>query len=243
MSPGAVFTDKMLMMSCMRCCSLALACAMVWIVAARPTFAEPIDDRDIRQAIDDMVAYLYRVQDPETGAWLRSPYSAPTSAYVGGETALVALALVYAGESFQGPRLSRAIEYVWRVDPQTVYVNALRAQLWAKLPDDFHQRLRADVNWLVAAADAAGRFHYRQPMSPTVAGPYDHSNTQFGVLGLWEGAKRGVGDNGVLALNRRHFHTVQLADGGRAYITANHNTPTTETMTTGRPTCPLIAQP
>lgn len=215
---------------------------MVLILAARPAFAEPIDDSDIQQAIDDMVAYLYRVQDRSTGGWLRSPYSTPTSAHLGGETALVALAMVYAGESFQGPHLSRGIEYLWRVDAQTVYVNALRAQLWAQLPDDFHQRLSADVNWLIAAADAAGRFHYRQPLNPTVAGAYDHSNTQFGVLGLWEGAKRGVGDNGVLALNRRHFHKVQLDDGGWAYSTARREAPSTATMTAAGLTCLLIAQ-
>lgn len=193
---------------------------LVLLVAPLAAASGPaVTDQQVRDAIDAMKQFLYAAQDDD-GGW-ETAYS-HRRAYPGAMTALVTHALLLAGESPQQPRLARAIELLRRAEPLGTYQVALRAHVWGQLPDDHLFLLRNDVRWLVNAAYADGSFGYVPPADTAERQAanhwYDNSNTQYGVLGLWEGAKRGAqAGRRFWQQNLDYWLGAQLDDGGWAY--------------------------
>ncbi|MEM1109040.1 MAG: DUF4159 domain-containing protein [Planctomycetota bacterium] len=171
-------------------------------------------DAEVDQAIARMKAWLYDQQDPVTGSFddprwseLRAqPYHAT------GETALITFALLLSGESHQDPRLAKAIEYLRNNRTESTYLAAMRAHIWARLPDDYLPDLDREAEYL-ATAEIDGRFHY-QPDNPI----WSNSLTQYGMLGMWEYAKRGgeVDDDFWRSVGE-HIFADQNDDGGWGY--------------------------
>lgn len=143
-------------------------------------------DESVAAAIDHAKAFLYRAQDQRTGRW--TLMNVENSTQRGGDTALVVAALIASGETYQNPRLRPAIEWLKTAKLEGTYAVALRTQVWASLPDEFRPLLDADTRWLLAAADAQGRFRYVQKHF----GDNNHSATHVGVLALWAAARRGA---------------------------------------------------
>ncbi|MFG0252032.1 MAG: DUF4159 domain-containing protein, partial [Phycisphaerales bacterium JB038] len=146
-------------------------------------------DEEVLEAIDLIVAELLNRRDAQTHweAGLREPND---GRHDGGQTALVVLSLLYAGKSPQEPMLRESIEWLAEQDLQGVYSRSIRAAVWAQMPPSFLPRLEADAEWLQQAfSREVDGWSYR--LEPTTQ-RLDNSTTQYGALGLWEAAKRGV---------------------------------------------------
>lgn len=179
-------------------------------------------DASIRRAVE----YLYSKQ--VEGIWEVTGELPGTAGnmdhdgmHYGGLTACATYALLAAGESPQDPRLAKAIEFLKKLQTQSAYVIGMRAQIWAHLPEsDTRQLVKRDLQVLVrqikAEGAARGLFHY--PV--TRPEEYDHSISQFGVLGLWACQQQG----GEIATQvwdamDQGWRKNQDPSGGWAYIT------------------------
>ena len=189
--------------------------------AAAPV--QSLTDKQILAAIDQTKRYFYAQQRPEDGAWARSPPFRGTAGADSmpdkGVTALVVHALLLSGETPQNPPLAKAISFLQEADLDRTYDVAVRAHVWARLPPRYRRLLQRDAMWLLGAHDGKSRFRYTvQPES------YDHSATQYALLGLWEAAKRGVPVPARFWQDAQtHFLNVQNNDGGWGYIGGNES--------------------
>jgi len=188
-----------------------LSClAACLLVAGWASSAPAATEKDVEKAIARIKHYLWAVQDPERGHWEIGPYA--KGSHRGGTTALITSALLASGESFQQPRLRKAIDYLQRQSMRTSYSVSCRAHVWAQLPDEFNVRLRADVRHLMSMQSRAW-FGYSD------AGSGNLSTTHFGALGVWEGSKRGVAVSPLFwrQLERTH-RKMQTEAGGFGYL-------------------------
>ncbi|QQE12775.1 DUF4159 domain-containing protein [Planctomycetota bacterium] len=188
-----------------------------------------ISDEQVQQAIAQIQEFLFKQQN-DKGTW----EGRHSGEYPGGETAIVTYALLTSGISPQDPRLERALDYLLNVDMDRTYSLSLRAHCLAAMPGAYAGKLTHDANALIGIQNA-GRFGYHKGRNG-----FDHSNTQYGILGLWEYSKRG----GTPAPNMwqnviNHFESTQNRDGGWPY---NATGSSTESMTAAGLTSLLVAQ-
>jgi len=190
--------------------------------------AENLRDVHVRAAMNAIVEELYARKDLQR-FWEPVAYGDNVaSSQAGGYTALVTLALLYAGETYQSERLADAIAYLEGVELGGTYAVAVRANVWALLPPRFEPLLEKDKAWLLAGfSQRIGGWNYEQEPNTTRD---DNSIRQYGTLGLWEAAKRG------LAIEDRYWHLLeqnvmrmQMTDGGWNY---QGDGPATGSMTT-----------
>jgi hypothetical protein len=181
-------------------------------------------DEAVERAIDKAKAYLWSLYLPRKGHWpVRENYE-------GGHTALASLALLSAGQSYQDARMEKALRWLAGVETDRTYVLGLRAQVWSKLPHKDGRRLLAkDARQLIDSIcrpkappvslrrnPSYGSYGYGSPGKITGGG--DHSNTQFGILGVWAAASRNLEvPSWYWQLVYRHFDKVQNPDGGWGY--------------------------
>ncbi|MBI1373405.1 MAG: DUF4159 domain-containing protein [Phycisphaera sp.] len=200
----------------------------------------PVTDEDVRLTIDALVQRIYALQN-DSGHW-----DAPTrpgewhAVHWGGKTALATYALLTAGQSYQDARLRTAVDFLRRIDLRGTYARACRSHVWAALPDTFSQYQRKDVAWLVASQHPTLGYHNYTQLERDY---YDNSATQYGVLGVWEGAKRGV----PVPLSywqkvEQHFLRTQLADGAWEYRNQPDWSGSRATMVTAGLACLHITQ-
>jgi hypothetical protein len=205
-----------------------------------PVAATTLTDEQVQAATRAIIEELYRVRDPhrfwDPPTW--DPDRHGQKAQVGGYTALVVLALLYAGESYQDPRIRDAVAHLEAAPLEGTYAVAVRAHVWAQLPDKFRKLLGADTKWLIDAfQQRPGGWGYE--MKPKSAW-YDNSLAQYGALGLWEAAKRGVSvDHRYWQALEQRFVGNQQPDGGWNY---KGNQPVTGSMTAAGLTALFITQ-
>ena len=129
--------------------------------------AETLTDKHVRAAIDAIAEALLSRKDP-VRFWEPAATPIGESAQAGGYTALAVLALLHAGRSYQLPVLRDAVAYLEGFDMDGTYAVAVRANVWAMLPPQFHDHLEADTRWLREAfSDKARGWTYRQTPSTT----------------------------------------------------------------------------
>jgi hypothetical protein len=174
-------------------------------------------DASIKKAVD----FLYSKQ--RDGVWEGDGVGelSPTGKTHGGLTAIATYALLAAGENPNDPKLARAIEFLKELQTTDGYVLGLRAQLWRYLPQTTATKrlIARDTELLVqsikTAGVARGLFYY--PNTPP--DEYDHSISQFGVLGLWAGVQSGAEvPAGVWNVMDQAWRAHQSASGGWPYI-------------------------
>jgi hypothetical protein len=178
-----------------------------------------LTERRVDAAIGRMKEHLYATQNKQAGHFEVGSYA--TGSNAGGQTALVVLAMLMAGESPQNPPLAKAIAWLKTADPKHyftgTYAVAIRAHVWAALSAEQHvPLLRRDAAWLLDAASKhpKGLFDYGNVAPSRI----DHSVTQYGTLGLWEAAKRGLPfSKSVWRKIQAHFIGAQRPDGGWNY--------------------------
>lgn len=194
-------------------------------LVALPTLAQErtlnVDPEAARQCIKRAVNFLYsRLQDDH---WSERP------GYIGGETALCALALLSAGESPDDARLAKVLRYLERTpraEQRKTYTVSLRVMAMC-LADPFQKRfgqlIRDDVQWLIDNQRENGGWAYPD-------GSTDPSNTQFALLALHEAALIGIVIPAeVWQEGDRYWNVTRIRGGGYAY---SPNSPATGSMTT-----------
>jgi hypothetical protein len=192
---------------------LPLLLLLLVLSHAPAAHAQP-SDAQVGLSIQRLQRFLFDVQDAQTGGWHVEQYE--QGRQVGGVTALVVTALLASGISAQHPDLARAIDYLDNVDMVGTYPVALRTHVWSQLPRDYHGRLVRDAQWLLRAASDESTYTY----APFQRGlnRADHSNTHYGMLGMWEAAKRGFSVRRDFWLHAQdYFLDAQNRDGGWGY--------------------------
>lgn len=175
--------------------------------------AQTVTSQQVEQTKARIREFIYSQQDAK-GSWEKA-YNHGHAA--SGATAIAAYALLMSGESPQDPRLQKAIQYLRMAnliaagqdykgipapkpesEKEGVYSTGLRLHVWGHLPDEMLGGLglplmESDAQALASAANKDNKFGYDIPApGKKPGGGYDHSNSQYGLLGLWEAAKRGV---------------------------------------------------
>ncbi|NBC11392.1 MAG: DUF4159 domain-containing protein [Planctomycetes bacterium] len=192
-------------------------------MAASASAQQELTDERVGRAIDAGIEALYDKQEP-WGHWdAEDPANAQhhNKTQFGGKTAIVCYALLSAGEQWQGnPKLYEPLKFLAEMSEEHngTYAVGLRAHVWPKLPDkstevSFINALQRDAYMLTQGISDQGTYHYKLG-----ATKYDNSNTQYGVLGVWECAKRGAAVEGTYWKRvRDHFLGDQHVDGGWGY--------------------------
>ena len=178
--------------------------------------AENLTDEHVQKAAAALIDSLYARKQPDRFWELEKIPANESTRQGGGYTALAALALVHAGESYQDPNLKDAIEYLAALDMQGTYAITTRTSLWGKLPERFSRNLAADAEILLKGfSEKTGGWDY----IPDAAAKYhDNSIRQFGALALWDAAKRNVKfDRRIWQRIEDAYISNQLPDGGWNY--------------------------
>jgi hypothetical protein len=171
-------------------CCLLLATLFIVAGGAAPATPQKVDE-----AIKKGVAYLYSKQNKD-GNWetiqKRDPSTKPYSTeggQWGGKTAIVTYALLACDESPQDPRIAKAVEWLRKAELVGTYAVSLRAQVWNNLPKtpENKQAMQRDAKLLLDLAIDKGdnKGFYTYLNIPELNHTYDHSNSQYGVLGSW----------------------------------------------------------
>lgn len=184
--------------------------------------APSISEETVEKAIQLKVKYLYDSMTPQ-GTWENSAVRDETNDRdFGGRTALAVLALLYAGEDWKGDKLRKPLVFLTETEFKGTYVTGIRSSLWSKIKDPkFRELLKTDAQFLIDAMTRRdgtinGFFSYAKPG----ASAGDHSNTQYGVLGLRDAALRGIEiEPKYWEAIEQHMIDLQYPDGGWAYVT------------------------
>jgi len=200
------------------------------LLASRP--ARAATNAQVQDAIDRATAYLFSQQNP-SGTWetgtapdAGKPVYDTAGGQWGGLTALATYALLADGQNPHDQRLATAIRFLQNADMRGVYALGLRAQVWNYFPNEpwLHTALQRDgrllLNGLKTYPGAAGMYGYLadpQPGDPDH--PFDHSVSQYGVLGMWALEEMGLEvPDQYWALVDSAWRRDQLPDGSWSYF-------------------------
>jgi hypothetical protein len=213
---------------------------LILALVCRPAMAA--SPEDVQAAIDRAKAFLYSQQNSD-GNWEQSakplgdktPYD-PAGGQWGGLTALATYSLLAAGESPRNPRLAAAIRFLETAEVRGIYAIGLRAQIWGYLPMSplIHAAIERDGRLLLRASPTlGGMYGYLADGAPDPGHLYDHSVSQYGVLGMWALQEAGleVPDQYWTSVDAA-WRREQLADGSWSYFAQpSREYPPTVTLT------------
>ncbi|MBI1372620.1 MAG: hypothetical protein GC159_07645, partial [Phycisphaera sp.] len=199
--------------------SVALMFAMLSTLCFSTPQAKAVTDDEVQAGIKKLIAYLFSQQNAD-GHWdkgNKDQAEGGEARNYGGLTALVTYALLKAGVSYQDERLQRALKFLEETELTGTYAVALRSHVWGRIPDSFKPYHQKDLYWLIEASHEVTTkgigWHYTAEMKT-----YDNSVTQYGLLGCWEAAKRGLPvGQGLWKGVEEHFLNCQQDDGGWIY--------------------------
>ncbi len=188
-------------------------------------------DTKVIDAIKAGTKYLLSTQRAD-GSWAPLAVAGHQTTYNVGPTALCAYALMEAGIHPSNPKITKALEYMATTESEMTYCVAFRALAFStalkKDPKQSKYRkiLRKDARLLLMSVDDEGGYSYwargqqatgQRTINLSTGGP-DHSNCQYGLLGIWAAALRGE------EVPRKYWDIIlkfwlkrQLADGGWGY--------------------------
>jgi hypothetical protein len=140
----------------------------------------------------------------------------------GGPTAVITYALLAAGENPNDPRLKSAIEFLKTADLKGTYAIGMRSEVWAHLPftAEIRSLMMRDADLLHERMITQGAF--KGLWSYTGHGAdynnFDHSNSQYGVLGFWGAADVGLEiPQGIWEMMDTAWRSGQQQSGGWSY--------------------------
>ncbi len=185
-----------------------VAAAALALLPVIPTRAE-VTGKEVRRALDQGVRALKRHQLRD-GTWTEMT----GHRYAGGVTCLVTLALLQAGEAPTSPAVAAALQSIRKLGNRYVYVVSLKTMVLAAADaEKYHAEIAEAAQWLVSAQRRNGLWSYE-----IRGGTYDHSNTQFALLGLHAAAQAGVRiAPRVWKTARNRLVRYQKPDGGWSY--------------------------
>ena len=172
-------------------------------------------EQEIREAVTRGVNYLYSQHRP-SGVFP----SAVSQLYPGGGEALVAYALLQAGESPNEPRVKKTIEYLRGLATGHTYTRSLRVAVLAMLCEESRAKLAEDVQWLIREQQQTGGWGYgpNSPMTAITPDVTDGSNSQLAILALRDASDAGLPippERWASAEN--YWRSFQNGDGGWGY--------------------------
>ncbi len=186
-------------------CLLLAMIGLITMAAAAP--ARAATPEQVEQAVRKAVAYLYSAQNG--GNWELFPQKNPKGPRAGvsghqwgGPTAIATYALLAAGESPQDKRLEQGVQFLMKaLEMDGIYATGLRAQVWQFLPvtPQVREAIRRDYLIFMAAiykqGVGRGMYPYYVDLAKGIPGEkdwFDHSVSQYGVLGMWALAQAGA---------------------------------------------------
>jgi hypothetical protein len=214
---------------------IALVGALVaCLLTARPSRAATPEEVD--KAIKKAAEWLLKAQN-ERGNWEQAearadpkdpkdkensqPWNTKGGQW-GGLTALSTYALLASGMGPEDPKLVPAMKFLKREQITGTYALAMRMQVWASIPpgNEIRQLMLRDASTMHKAQkawnDASGGmfWYYDDPRSHN----YDHSCSNYGVLGMWAAANFGFEvQRSFWELAEEGWHRNQLESGAWAY--------------------------
>jgi len=149
----------------------------------KPVLGQPVTSEAVEKSIARCVDYLrqsQQTQGTEPGKW--EGYDQ----YSSGLTALVLLSLLNSGLSPDDPTIDDGLRYLQQRKPTKTYEAALQTMVYCSAdPIMYEKYIRYCVRWLQEAQATEGKgkggWGYEGGRGQT-----DPSNSQFGVLALWE---------------------------------------------------------
>jgi hypothetical protein len=198
-------------------CVAVLSLLSVVSQQARAANAKP---EAVDAAIRKGVEYLYSMQ--KDGNWEHAGEEEwLKKRQQGGATAMACYALLAAGENPQDPRLEAGLNWLFNANMEGVYAVGMRAQVWGFLPRTpaVRQAMHRDAQILMGLVknrgDAKGHYSYYNDDAER----YDHSCSNYGVLGMWALANAGYEvPSGYWDLMDAAWRRHQLDDGSWSYI-------------------------
>ncbi|MDP6043980.1 MAG: DUF4159 domain-containing protein [Phycisphaerae bacterium] len=187
--------------------------APVPIFAPPPTPVTPAD-----LAVHRAIGFLLKQIDSEGSCKGEFAEGNPRR---GGLTGLCVYALLSAEVDYRQPEVKRALQWLGRTEMTGTYAVSMRACALAACNDKkVEDMLKKDVDWLVRAAGAYGRYGYESADGKELT-DYDNSNAHIAALGVWEGISR-LEVRNARSLKywrkvRQHWLDQQQIDGGWGY--------------------------
>jgi len=186
-----------------------LGVAIVAAACVPPVMGE-ITAQQVRESIARSVDYLKGQQKPrgDWGEWIGQP---------GGQTALVALALLNSGVEPDEKPIQAALNYLRSMDRSHTYCVALQTMVFCRAGQKRDLPLiRQNVAWLERAQSKAGLgsggWGYEMGSDP------DNSNSQFALLGLDEAERAGAQvSQQTWRLAKAYWESCQQVDGSWGY--------------------------
>jgi hypothetical protein len=185
-----------------------------------------LTDAAVDSSIQRAIQWIVRERNSE-GHWERN--NATKDLHWAGSTALATLALLYAGQDPREEDLDRTLTWLTGQTMNGTYAVGTRAHALALVPGKkYATHLQADLDWLLAAmatdGDAAGAYNYTPATNGTLA-RWDHSVSQYGVLGVWMAADAGLTvPDSYWELVGKHWTHFQNVDGGWGYEAGQDST-------------------
>jgi len=218
----------------------------LWVVLLAGMLAIPVQslaqgdgfsDEAVERAIERGRAYLWSLYKQNEGHWPEGKPPVPgepldhSNVNYGGYSSLAMYALLASGAKYTEPRMKRALEWLSRIDCKGTYTLGLRMQVWSFLPPPVARPLLIkDAERLIksisqpppgAQPDPQKVYHYGTYSYVSAGRPSvhaDHSNTQFGVLGVWAAAISNIDvPKRYWDLVYRHWMVTQNNEGGWGY--------------------------
>ena len=200
------------------------------VLAAAPATRAAVTPEQVDAAIKKGVEWLYRQQ--KDGNWEVVPARVPPpegkdhetqGRQWGGLTAIATYALLASGESAEDPRLAEPLKLLKFQKIDGTYALAMRCQVWSFLPKSNETRgliardARALRDSVKLKGDSEGLFGYYDDRK--AAGRYDHSCSNYGVLGLWACAESGaLIERSVWQSFEEGWRKHQYEDGSWSYV-------------------------
>ena len=196
----------------------SLLCALTLTLAAPVPEDKP--DAEFQKKLDTArakaVKFLKDKQDKE-GSWEETVLDDLTG-LKGGETALVALALLEAGVPANDPTVVKTVDYLLKLEPKYTYVVSLQTQVLARADAKKHAKvIQANADWLLEKAIKKEK-KLQGWSYPYKGTPGDNSNTHFAVMGLHAAAQAGAKvDPEIWQKIRDYYADTQKEKGGWTY--------------------------
>jgi hypothetical protein len=205
--------------------------AVLCTAFARPAFA--VDPKQITTAIDKGLKYV--IDRQKDGHWeevsskISGDESDTRSGQYTGRTALAVWTLLSGGKSASDPAVAAGIKFLEKTPTDGVYALGVRMQIWAMLPpsmdvtEAMHRDAALLLNGVQGGNDLTVGF-YGYLASDLRALRYDHSVSQFGVLGTWAAAQSGINvPRNYWEMTALSWMAHQTPRGGWGYVWAKEN--------------------
>lgn len=182
-----------------------------------PAVAQMDLSQRVDTAIEKGVAYLWDRQR-SNGGWADFSLGGYKD-QKGGLSALVTYALLECGADPKDEAMAKALKYLGKAKVRTVYVRALRANVWHSAnrgaSGGYDKHIKQDV---AALLKMGGQGRYGYDRAKTANGTWDNSNSHYGTLGVWAGADNGLKvSKGYWRKVVGHWRADQNGDGGWGY--------------------------